>query len=49
MMYNTLMQREKYRDGFFLPNDIFRLNIPPGALAVYSYLKSCEDRRTHTC
>ena len=49
MMYNTLMQREKYRDGFFLPNDIFRLSIPPGALAVYSYLKSCEDRRTHTC
>ena len=34
---------------FFLPNEIFLLGLSPGELAVYSFLKQCENRRTHYC
>ena len=34
---------------FSLPNEIFSLGLSPGALAVYSYLLFCEDRRTFQC
>ena len=34
---------------FPLPNEIFSLKLSPGALAVYSYLLSCEDRKTYQC
>ncbi len=34
---------------FPLPNEIFSLRLLPGALAVYSYLLYCEDRRTYQC
>lgn len=34
---------------FPLPNEIFSLKLSPGALAVYSYLLYCEDRKTYQC
>ena len=34
---------------FPLPNAIFSLCLSPGALAVYSYLLYCEDRKTYQC
>ena len=42
----------KYNDHgnfFSLPNKIFLLGLRPGELAVYSYLRRCEDRATHQC
>ena len=38
------------RGNFFsLPNEIFLLGLCSGELAVYSYLRRCEDRETHQC
>lgn len=34
---------------FSLPNEIFLLGLSPGELAVYSFLKRCENRKTHQC
>lgn len=34
---------------FPLPNDIFYLGLSYGEIAVYSYLMSCEDRKTYQC
>ena len=34
---------------FPLPNEIFSLGLLSGALAVYSYLLYCEDRKTYQC
>lgn len=34
---------------FTLPDELFALDIGPGAIAVYAYLLYCEDRRTHQC
>ena len=34
---------------FFLPNEIFLLGLNPGELAVYCYLRRCENRKTHQC
>ena len=34
---------------FMLPNEVFQLGLSAGELAVYSYLRCCEDRRTHQC
>lgn len=40
----------KYQGNFFsLPNDIFILGLCPGELSVYSYLRRCEDHKTHQC
>ena len=40
----------KYRGNFFsLPNEIFLLGLSPGELAVYCYLRRCENRKTHQC
>lgn len=38
----------KYESGnyFSLPNEIFLLGLNAGELAVYSYLKRCENRKT---
>ncbi|MBU5626102.1 helix-turn-helix domain-containing protein [Oscillibacter sp. MSJ-2] len=32
-----------------LPNEVFLLGLTPGELAVYSYLRRCEDHKTHQC
>ena len=34
---------------FSLPNEIFLLGLSSGELAVYSFLKRCENRKTHQC
>ena len=34
---------------FPLPNEIFSLGLSSGALAAYSYLLYCEDRKTYQC
>ena len=32
-----------------MPNEIFYLGLSYGEIAVYSYLMSCEDRKTYQC
>ena len=40
----------KYMGNFFsLPNEIFLLGLSPGELAVYCYLRRCENQETHQC
>ena len=40
----------KCRGNFFsLPNEIFLLGLSPGELAVYCYLRRCENQKTHQC
>ena len=40
----------KYKGNFFsLPNEIFLLGLSPGELAVYCYLRRCENQKTHQC
>ena len=40
----------KYKGNFFsLPNEIFLLGLGPGELAVYCYLRRCENQKTHQC
>lgn len=34
---------------FSLPNEVFLLGLSAGELAVYSFLKRCENRKTHRC
>ena len=41
-----MMEQSNY---FTLPNEVFQLGLSAGELAVYSYLRRCEDRRTHQC
>ena len=46
------MRYSKYsgRGNFFsLPNELFLLGLNAGKLAVYSFLKRCENRKTHQC
>ena len=46
------MRYRKYsgRGNFFsLPNEVFLLGLSAGELAVYSFLKRCENRKTHQC
>ena len=41
----------KYESGnfFSLPNEILLLGLNAGELAVYSFLRRCENRKTHQC
>ena len=34
---------------FSLPNEIFLWGLNSGAFVVYSFLRRCEDRKTHQC
>ena len=46
------MRYGKYsgRGNFFsLPNEVFLLGLSAGELAVYSFLRRCENHRTHQC
>ena len=46
------MKHSKYGEHgnfFSLPNDVFLLGLSAGELAVYSFLKRCENRKTHQC
>ncbi len=39
----------KKNNYFPMPNEIFCLGLSSGEIAVYSYLMSCEDRKTYQC
>ena len=46
------MRYNKYSGSgnfFSLPNEVFLLGLCAGELAVYSFLKRCENRKTHLC
>ncbi len=46
------MRYSKYsgrRNFFSLPNEVFLLGLSAGELSVYSFLKRCENRKTHQC
>ena len=46
------MRYSKYSgrgNSFSLPNEVFLLGLSAGELAVYSFLKRCENRKTHQC
>ena len=46
------MKYSKYSGSgnfFSLPNEVFFLGLSAGELAVYSFLKRCENRKTHQC
>ncbi|NBI78484.1 helix-turn-helix domain-containing protein [Anaerotruncus colihominis] len=49
-MKYTFRQKPDLRKYYFtLSNEIFSLGLEAGAIAVYSYLLRCEDRRAHQC
>ena len=43
------MKYKGHGNFFSLPNEIFLLGLCSGELAVYSFLRRCEDRKTHQC
>ena len=43
------MKYGEHKNGFFLPNELFQLGLDYGEVAVYSFLKRCENRKTHQC
>lgn len=43
------MKHTREGNFFSLPNEVFLLGLNPGELAVYSYLRRCENRKTHQC
>ena len=49
MKYRQWPKRDPAENYFRLPNEIFLLDLSPGALAVYSYLLCCENRSTYQC
>ena len=49
MKYTLWPKRDPVRNYFQMPNEIFLLDLSPGALAVYSYLLCCENRITYQC
>ena len=40
---------DSYKNTFPFPNEIFLLGLCPGELAIYAYLRRCENRKTHQC
>ena len=42
-------KRDTVKNFFTLPNEIFSLGLSSDALAVYSHLLYCEDRKTYQC
>lgn len=49
MKYTRYPSRDAIRNYFPLPNEIFRLGLTPGELAVYTFLLKCENRETYQC
>ena len=43
------MKYGSHGNFFSLPNEIFLLGLSPGELAVYCYLRRCENQMTHQC
>jgi len=48
MRYNTT-KRDPIKNSFIMPNEIFRLGLSEGTIAVYAYLLYYEDRGTYQC
>jgi len=42
-------RRDPIKNYFLLPNVIYHLELPAGAIAVYGYLLHIEDRKTYQC
>ena len=42
-------EHNSLKNTFPFPNDIFMLGLCPGELAVYAYLRRCENRQSHQC
>lgn len=42
-------KQDAIKNFFPLPNEIFSLGLTSGELAVYSYLRYCENRKTYQC
>ena len=44
------MRKEELNKRYYhLPNEIMQLGLSVGEIAVYNYLKYCEDRKTYQC
>lgn len=43
------MKYKSHGNFFALPNEIFLWGLTTGELAVYSFLRRCEDRKTRQC
>lgn len=46
MRYSKYSGRGNY---FSLPNEVFQLGLNAGELSAYSFLRRCENHRTHQC
>ena len=40
---------EDFGNCYLMPNEIFNLDLPVGAIAVYGFLLCCENRDTYQC
>ena len=49
MKYNNYHRRDRIKNYFPLPNEIFSLGLDAGEIAVYSYLLYLENRKTYQC
>ena len=49
MSYYPYSKRDSIKNYFPLPNEIYHLGLSSGAIAIYGYLLSTEDRETYQC
>ena len=49
MKYYRYPKRDAVKNYFPIPNEIFSLGLSAGEISVYSFLMSCEDRKTFQC
>ena len=47
--YYPYHKRDAIKNYFPMPNEIFSLGLTYGEISVYSFLMSCEDRKTFQC
>lgn len=48
-MYFGSQKREPCKNFYMVPNEIMRLGLSVGEIAVYNYLMYCEDHKTYQC
>lgn len=48
-MYFGSQKREPCKNFYMVPNEIMRLGVSVGEIAVYNYLMYCEDHKTYQC
>ena len=49
MKYSCYPKRDALKNYFPVPNEIFCLGLSSGEIAVYAYLRRCENRKTFQC